>query len=131
MYHDAYSSSGGSLAEVYSLPQKAGKAQSRRTAGPGGRDIPRLPLVADVDVAGLLVEEAILGLLLPGLRVVGLLLALRLPTNPRHGSVLDSPTAGAGLSVVARTVLSGSVRFYRLGSSSADQERSGDEDPQR
>lgn len=43
------------------------------------------PLVADVDVAGFLVEEAVLGFLDARGGVVGLLLAFRLGTNPWHG----------------------------------------------
>lgn len=43
------------------------------------------PLVAHVDVARLLVQEAELGLFQSRFRVVGLLLAFRLAANPRHG----------------------------------------------
>lgn len=54
------------------------------------------PLVADVDVAGQLVQEAELWLLRAGQRVVGLLLAVRLAANPRHLGLPRSLAAGQG-----------------------------------
>lgn len=57
----------------------AGRGGRRKASGGGA------PLVAHVDVPGLLVEEAELGFLLSRLRIVRLLLALWLATNPRHG----------------------------------------------
>lgn len=64
-------------------------------AGASAHSLPRArgaPLVPDVDVSSLLVEEAELGLLVARLGVVGLLFALGLSTDPRHGWARGLPS---------------------------------------
>ena len=79
--------------------------------------LPRSPLVADVDVPDELVQEAVLGTLCAGLRVVGLLLTLGRVANPRHGFLKHlpgplGPAAGSLLDGVLSSVLPARGRAF-------------------
>lgn len=109
------------------MPRRhADNTRTRGGAGAGGRREERAtsgaPLVAHVDVACLLVEEAELGFLLSWLSIVRLLLALRLATNPRHGW----PTTAAARGPLELTILyrSAGLAPCRRGAALREKKRS-------
>lgn len=78
-------------------------------------------------MAGLLVEEAELGLFQARLRVVGLLLAFRLAANPRHGW-LSWPCRRAGSRVGEVFFSIPGLFCLSAGRYAAEEERRGIED---